>query len=156
MTNRPDNRWNKQLSLAVVDTVRQQFALGRTSSDTGWSPADVLATASECCRERGMVGMPAAVMTVTAAVNVYANVFLPWGWTLTSELAWDGRALLFERGEETLTDFLWAEPWDVPLPASAHFAEAAGRVRVLTLLQPRASREYVDGQHTPLQLKAVA
>lgn len=157
MTSRTHNRWNKQLSIAVTATIRQQFAQGHCSPGTGWEPASVLATASGVCRELGLTGgPPTQVMIVVAGVNVYSRMFLPWTWDLLPAGSWDARALTFTRGDEQLIDFLWAEPWDLPLPPSAHFAEAPGRVRVLNLLQPLASRQYVDGRHTPLRVRAVA
>lgn len=150
------SRWNQQLSVPVAQTIRAQWAAGRVFPAQGWAPEDVLAVASGVCREHGLVGAPGLVMRVAAAVNCYSKVFLPWSWRLDPGAdTWDERALSFRRGDQMLVDFLWAEPWDVPLPRTAHFAEVPGRVRMLDLLRPQASREYIDGRHSALRMLAV-
>lgn len=144
--------WNRDVGAVVALTVRRQWAAGRVSRSAGWSPADVLEVTSAVSREQGLVGAPALVMRAAAAVNVYASLFLPWVWQLDTAAVWDPRALTFHRGEESLVDFLWAEAWQVPLPRTADLAQAGARLRLLDLLRPQASREYVDGEHVPLRL----
>ena len=147
-----DNRWHKSLGSAAALVVRRQLEDGHIDPGKGWEPLSILFASSSAVGQVGMSRTKKPVPKVDAAVRVYARTFLPWGWTLEPPLEWDARALAFTRGDERITDFLWIETWDTPLPATAHFADIPGRVRVLDLIRPFASREYINGTHVPLRV----
>lgn len=152
------NRWSSQLSTPVAYTIRDVWATGaHTPQAPQWTPAAVIAATGAACREAGITGSPALVMRAAAAVNTYAQLFLPWAWTLADpEPDADERVLRWLTTDDEVTDVVWAEAWDEPLPASALLAEWPGQVRVLDLLRPFASRVYVNGRHTALVPAEVA
>lgn len=147
-----NKRWSGQhspLARAAVVTIWEAGAT--TRDDAAWLPARVLGTCAQVCRDAGITGSPMTPIRVSAAVNVYVEAFLPWGWTLdTAASSWDERALTWRLNHEVVLDFLWAEEWDEALPDSRLFAEAGERVRLCDLNRPWTSREYANGTHVPL------